>query len=257
MQGYLSEAKKHIEGFTLDESHYTKVTVGSSWFTIENHGENLIFSNTNMPKAKINIKFKEGVKGNKIFFGKKIRGNIEIIADGSHGIIYIGNFCRPKKLEIHSKQDDDCILIGNDVTTHRHNSEQVTVRSGSGSGSAKPTIIIGDDCMFSHGIVVRNSDSHPIFDVESMTQVNEPTKGILIEPHTWIGEGVTILKNVTIGACSIIAAGSIVTKDVGRFSVAAGIPATSRKKQSKIWSKDYTNEAKEKALFYRDKYLTD
>lgn len=48
---------------------------------------------------------------------------------------------------------------------------------------------------------------------------------ILIEDNVWIGDKVSILPNVKIGKCSIIAANSVVTKDIPPYSIAAGIPA--------------------------------
>lgn len=41
----------------------------------------------------------------------------------------------------------------------------------------------------------------------------------------WVGFGATILGGVTIGDCSVIAAGSLVTKDVDPFDIVAGRPA--------------------------------
>lgn len=48
---------------------------------------------------------------------------------------------------------------------------------------------------------------------------------IVIEDNVWIGAGVIVLKGVTIGTGSVIAAGSVVTKDVAPFSIMAGVPA--------------------------------
>ena len=41
----------------------------------------------------------------------------------------------------------------------------------------------------------------------------------------WIGAGSTILDGVTVGQGSVIAAGSVVTRDVEAYSVVAGVPA--------------------------------
>lgn len=49
---------------------------------------------------------------------------------------------------------------------------------------------------------------------------------VIIEDNVWIGDKVTILPNVRIGESCIIAANSVVTKDIPAFSIAAGIPAT-------------------------------
>ncbi len=48
---------------------------------------------------------------------------------------------------------------------------------------------------------------------------------IKIEDNCWIGSGSTILAGVTVGHDSIIAAGTVVTKDVPPWSIAAGVPA--------------------------------
>ena len=41
----------------------------------------------------------------------------------------------------------------------------------------------------------------------------------------WIGTRSTILDGVTVGAHSVIAAGSVVTKDVPDYAIVAGVPA--------------------------------
>ena len=46
-----------------------------------------------------------------------------------------------------------------------------------------------------------------------------------IKNHVWIGARVTILDGVTIGNGAIIAAGSVVTKDVDNYTIVGGVPA--------------------------------
>lgn len=48
----------------------------------------------------------------------------------------------------------------------------------------------------------------------------------VIGPDTWLGHGVIVKPEVTIGAGAIIASGAVVTKDVAPYMVMAGIPAT-------------------------------
>lgn len=50
-------------------------------------------------------------------------------------------------------------------------------------------------------------------------------KGIVIEDNCWLGTGCIILDGVRVGQGSVVAAGSVVTKDVPPFSVVAGVPA--------------------------------
>ena len=48
---------------------------------------------------------------------------------------------------------------------------------------------------------------------------------VKIEKNVWVGEGVVILPNVTIGENSIIGANSVITKDIPKNSVVGGNPA--------------------------------
>lgn len=48
---------------------------------------------------------------------------------------------------------------------------------------------------------------------------------VKIEDNVWIGAGVIVLKGVTVGKNSIIAAGSVVVKDIPENVLAAGVPA--------------------------------
>ena len=81
-------------------------------------------------------------------------------------------------------------------------------------------ITIGDDCVISHDVTIMDSDFHKI--IAADYQVSAP---VVIENHVWIGTRCVILKGVTIGEGSIIAAGSIVTRDIPPHSLAAGSPA--------------------------------
>ena len=50
-------------------------------------------------------------------------------------------------------------------------------------------------------------------------------KPIVIGKNVWIGANVTIVAGVTIGDNVIIGAGSIVTKDIEKNIIVAGVPA--------------------------------
>jgi chloramphenicol O-acetyltransferase type B len=58
----------------------------------------------------------------------------------------------------------------------------------------------------------------------------------VIEDDVWVGYGSTIMSGVTIHTGSVIAAGSVVTKDVEPYSIYAGIPA--RKVKDRFNSKE-------------------
>lgn len=81
-------------------------------------------------------------------------------------------------------------------------------------------IEIGEDVAISHDVTIMDSDAH-----EGLWEGYEKTKPIKIGNHVWIGTRVTILKGVTIGDNAIIAAGSVVTKNVPNNTIVAGVPA--------------------------------
>lgn len=62
-------------------------------------------------------------------------------------------------------------------------------------------------------------------DIPMIDQGMGPFQKIVIEDDVWIGARVTILQGVRIGKGSIVAAGSVVTRDVPPFSVTAVNPA--------------------------------
>lgn len=47
----------------------------------------------------------------------------------------------------------------------------------------------------------------------------------VIGPDTWLGHGVIVKPEVTIGAGAIVASGAVVTKDVAPYMIVAGVPA--------------------------------
>ena len=50
-------------------------------------------------------------------------------------------------------------------------------------------------------------------------------KGIAIAEDVWIGAGCKVLDGVHIGSGAVIGAGSVVTKDIGAYVIAVGVPA--------------------------------
>lgn len=56
------------------------------------------------------------------------------------------------------------------------------------------------------------------------------TAPVVVGDNTWIGARATVLPGVTIGNFCVVAAGSMVTKDVADYTVVAGIPAKPVKK---------------------------
>jgi acetyltransferase-like isoleucine patch superfamily enzyme len=83
-------------------------------------------------------------------------------------------------------------------------------------------IDIADDVMIGPNVSIITS-SHPLEPTERRAFVI--AKPIVIERNVWIAAGVTIIGGVTIGENSVVAAGSVVTRDVPPNSLAGGNPA--------------------------------
>lgn len=84
-----------------------------------------------------------------------------------------------------------------------------------------PTIITGDhrtDIIGKYIIDVTVADKM----VDGKNPYDQP---VVIEDDVWAGANVTILKGVTIGRGSVIAAGAVVTKSFPPYSVIGGVPA--------------------------------
>ena len=58
--------------------------------------------------------------------------------------------------------------------------------------------------------------------VDTEGQYDQP---VTIEDDVWCGANVTILKGVTIGRGSVVAAGAVVTKSFPPYSIIGGVPA--------------------------------
>ena len=112
------------------------------------------------------------------------------------------------------------------------------------------SIYIGSNVFISHNVNIMDTNAHEINPFERQDSYskllknglptekgNVKTSPIVIDNHVWIGFNTIILKGVRIGEGAIIAAGSVITKDVPNYSLVAGNPARI--------IKQITNERKE------------
>lgn len=86
-------------------------------------------------------------------------------------------------------------------------------------------LTIGNDCLFGPGVKIIPMN-HNFEDLNTkIIDQGHTMNPIVIEDNVWIGAGAIILPNVRIKSGAVIAAGSVVTKDVQVNEIVSGIPA--------------------------------
>lgn len=138
-----------------------------------------------------------------------------IIINGNNNQIEIGEDASAIHLTIVVEDDNNKIVIGDD--TKMGGTTLLAALEGT-------EIRIGKDCLFSSDVELRTGDSHAVENMEH-DRIN-PSKGIIVGNHVWIGHKTIILKGVEISDNTIVGTGSVVTKSPGKENVAiAGNPA--------------------------------
>lgn len=87
------------------------------------------------------------------------------------------------------------------------------------------SVIIGKNVLFGPDVVIMDTDGHPADRRLPDIPDNRKKAPVVIEDNAWIGWGATIMKGVTIGHHSVVAAKSLVIKDIPPHSVVAGNPS--------------------------------
>lgn len=88
---------------------------------------------------------------------------------------------------------------------------------------------IGKFCSIADNVTILLGGEHKLDTISSFPfslEKNRFSKGdVIIGNDVWIGYGATILSGVSIGDGAVIAANSIVTKDVEPYAIVGGVPA--------------------------------
>lgn len=123
-----------------------------------------------------------------------------------------------------SERDGASIIIGDNTFI------------GSSTIAAAQSIEIGDDVLISWGCNIVDHNSHAIGWSNRSSDVREwyagrknwehvPVRPVKIGNKSWIGLNVIVLKGVEIGEGAVVGAGSVVTRNIPAWTVAAGNPA--------------------------------
>jgi acetyltransferase-like isoleucine patch superfamily enzyme len=96
------------------------------------------------------------------------------------------------------------------------------------SFSIAESVTVGHNCLIAGGTAISDFDGHPLN--AARRRAGEPTPPdqimrVVIGDDVWIGAAATILKGVSIGDRSIVAARAVVTRDVPADVIVAGNPA--------------------------------
>lgn len=166
-------------------------------------------------------------RNNKIIINPENRlKNCKLFIKGNNCEIIVGKHSILNHLELWIEDDSGKINIG----CH------TTIEGGHIAATEGTKIMIGEDCMFSHRIEIRNGDSHSIFDIKSSKRINN-AKDVKIGNHVWLGADTKILKGSIIDDGSVIATGAIVTSHVESNSIYAGVPAK-KVKENIYWERE-------------------
>jgi len=110
---------------------------------------------------------------------------------------------------------------------------------GNGTVVNGPTVIVskcqvdvGACCQIARNTTIMDCDMHR--HAVAGGKLEDAAKQVTIGNHCWIGHNVTILKGVTVGEGSVVAAHSVVTEDVQSRTIVAGVPAK-KIKENIIW----------------------
>jgi acetyltransferase-like isoleucine patch superfamily enzyme len=155
-------------------------------------------------------------------------------------------FCR---VDIRNKESrvhigKDCLINGRLCLEDKSSFINIKNNVFIGGGTiidCKESIIIEDNVLISYQCLILDHDSH---DIISINRINDtylfrnnlydwskiPSKPVLIKKNSWIGARSIIIKGVIIGEGSVVAAGSVVTKNVPDYTLVAGNPAQEKKK---------------------------
>ena len=184
-------------------------------FTLKSGNELALPEDVARKMKRVTIKL--GGRNNRLIFGEGVEINdCEIRLDGEDNLIEIGPRVRIKSGKIYLRHTHgQHIRIGADTTV-----EGIYMLSDEAA-----SIDIGQDCMFSTGILIRTGDKHSILDATTGQRIN-PARSVRIGNRVWLGREVQVLKGTVLFPETVVGAGSLVS---GVFEeggcVVAGVPA--------------------------------
>lgn len=187
-------------------------------------------------RCKVKVRFSKSSKNNNFEIEEKVKGSIRIKVSGNNNSVKVGTGCNLNNLNLRIVGNNNTVLLGKSCSFGNNcsiNMTDLTKESTEGK-----SLIIGDNCMISYDVDMRNSDGHPIYSSDCKNIIINHNGNIKIANNVWIGSRVTILKNSIIEENTIVGACSLVRGIVDANSVYGGVPVR-KVKSNVIWKRSH------------------
>ena len=114
-----------------------------------------------------------------------------------------------------------CFINGERITIGDHTTigPNVTLMAGANSGR----ITIGENCLFGPNALL-TSANYDLTSPEPLNSIPMNEADIIVGNDVWVGAGAVILAGVTVSDHAVLAANTVVTKDVPEWSIIGGVP---------------------------------
>lgn len=165
--------------------------------------------------------------GNRVEFFPDVEDSVTINFLGGYNLIKLGKGVSVGKLNIQCGKNSLC-CVGDGTEIEE---AEIIITDGK--------VEIGQDCLFSTSVILRNHGKHHILDKATGKRINY-AGNLKVGNHVWIGHGVTLLGNASVGDNSIIGTMAVTSSAFPKEVVIAGNPARIIR-ENVCWSKDNTN----------------
>jgi len=173
-----------------------------------------------------------------IFHKVKYDRGLEIM-----GVIYVknkGNITVSRNVRINSSAKSNPIGTGNKTYFQILPQGKLTIgnntRISNSAITCAESVFIGRYVRIGSGCKIYDTDFHSLNPYKRTAQpeiADAKHRPIIIEDYAFIGTDSFILKGVTIGKCSVVGAGSVVTNNIPEGEIWAGNPAVFIRKLTK------------------------
>ncbi len=133
----------------------------------------------------------------------------------------------------------DCIIQGEIILNTLEAEVIIGDRVYIGPGTriiCNENVTIGNDTLISWNCTIIDNNAHSLASADRQSDVTDWSKGmkdwskvevkpVKIEDKSWIGFNSIVLKGVTLGEGSVVAAASVVTKSTDAYTIVGGNPA--------------------------------